>query len=60
MSDSRQLRRDDLSKVIPWMMILSFEHGILWVRVEQRNHSTMAAKTLRYIPLIACSYRRLA
>ena len=33
----------DLSKVIPWMMILRFEHSILRIRVEQRNHSTTAA-----------------
>ena len=25
------------------MVILRFEHSTLWIRVEQRNHSTMAA-----------------
>ena len=33
----------DLSRVIPWMRILRFEHSILWIRVKQRNHSAMAA-----------------
>ena len=39
----------DLSRVIPWMMLLRFEHSTLWVRVEQRNHSTMAAIAISYI-----------
>ena len=33
----------DSSKVIPWMMILRFEHSILWIYIEQCDCSAMAA-----------------
>ena len=35
----------DLSGVIPWVMLIRFEHNTLWIRAEQRNYSTMAAST---------------
>ena len=35
------------------MVILRFEHSTLWIRVEQRNHSTMAALRKRFIYLIS-------
>jgi len=34
---------NDLFSVIPWMMLLRFEHSALWARVDQRNHLTMVA-----------------
>ncbi len=43
MGDPRQTAVSDLSKVIPWLVVPSFGHGILWTRVKQRNHSAMAA-----------------
>ena len=36
----------NLSRVIPWMLILRFEHSTLWIRIEQHNHSTMAASAI--------------
>ena len=32
------------------MMILRFQHSTLWIRVEQRNHSTMAVVICHYKP----------
>lgn len=46
-----KLAVSDLPKVILWMILLMFEHSTLWVRAEQRNRSTMAAKLL-----ISCSF----
>jgi hypothetical protein len=43
MGDPRQTAVSDLSKVIPWLVVPRFEHGTLWTRVKQRNHSAMAA-----------------
>ena len=48
MSHAEWLIRDnlavsDLSRVIPWLVVLRFEHSTLWIRAEQRNHSAMAA-----------------
>ena len=37
----------DLSRVISWLMLLRFEHSTLWICVEQRIHSAMAA-TLQF------------
>ena len=31
------------------MAILRFEHSTLWIRVEQRNHSTMAASGMKRV-----------
>ena len=44
------LAMSDLSKVIPWMMIPSFDHSILWICFEQRNYSTIAAYLNDYYP----------
>ena len=41
--DPRQIAVRDLSRVIPWLVVLRFEHSTLIVRVEQLNHSAMAA-----------------
>ena len=47
----------DLSKVIPWMMIPRFEHSLLRIRDEQRNHSTMAAIKKRMIKTYTLQHR---
>ncbi len=47
MGDPRQTAVGDLSKVIPWLVVPRFEHGTLWTRVKQRNHSAMAAELNR-------------
>ncbi len=61
LDDPRQTADIDLSKVIPCLVVLRFEHSTFVVRAEQLNHSVIVsyARTYRYIHiyLIYSSYQ---